>query len=157
MVRGGAGEPRAEGRKTHQERGGFAERACISRCGDSAERRAGPGGKGSYPSSRSGAQLGAAPAPSAGARGARHLPRPESEAGVRLSLQPPSKSCLFSPFLLRSPASVELRDKRPRQIRRRPGMPQPPSAPRRRGTGSQAPPPRWPAQRRRRRWQSCWH
>lgn len=81
MVCGGAAEPGEEGRETHRDRGGSGERACVARCRDSEERGAGPGGKGSFRPRSSGAQLGAAPAPSAWALGARHLPSPKRESG----------------------------------------------------------------------------
>lgn len=87
---------------------------------------------------------------------------------VRSGSPPPSKSRLFSQFSSAASASFICgarssrggvpRERRTRGLRRRPGMLQPPSAPRPApGPGREAPPPGGPAQRRRRRWQSCWH
>ena len=87
---------------------------------------------------------------------------------VRSGSPPPSKSRLFSQFFSAASASFICgalssrcgvpREKRTRELRRRPGMLQPLSAPRPApGPGRKAPPPGGPAQRRRRRWQSCWH
>ena len=87
---------------------------------------------------------------------------------VRSGSPPPSKSRLFSQFSSAASASFICgarssrcgvpREKRTRELRRRPGMLQPLSAPRPApGPGREAPPPGGPAQRTRRRWQSCWH
>lgn len=104
MVCGGAGEPREEGRETRQDSGGSEERACVARCGGSEEHGAGPGGKGSYPSSRSGAQLGAAPAPPV-----RQGPRCQTPAasGVRsCAFGPPQVSLAFPLRFSSAPQSV---------------------------------------------------
>lgn len=99
---------------------------------------------------------------SAGARGARHLPRPGSEAAPA----PPPHPKVSLAFPLRSSSSApqgvrvrgqQLRGKRPGSFGGVQGCSGVPARPGGAGTGPEAPPLRWLARRRRRRRQSCWH
>lgn len=108
-------------------------------------RSAAPAGEGSFPSSPKWSP--ARSRASALRLGPRGQTPAEYEAGVRLSLRPLSKSCLFSLRVPRAPASLSAGLGAPvEELRRRPGMLQPPGAPSWRG--DPAPMPRRPGRLR---------